>query len=990
MNRSALLILSIICISTLNSFARKTNYHQNHLTIDEGLAHNSIECIFKDSEGFVWIGTQYGLNRYDGFEIKTYRKNYSDSNSLSSNRIICISEDKDGHLWIGTNNGLNRYNKSTGEFTRFYSTDNYESIPDDRILTLKNIKGTLWIGTNEGLARFNYEKNNFKRFIPRRSDTSFSSLIIYDIIETKTGEIYIASNNNCLHKLNQSNNKFIPVYYSRDLSLMSNYRKHMVEDQNGNIWISAAYHGLARFNYKTKHSEILTPQNSSLNTVLLNGKLKLSPDNKLWLTSDGFGIIVYDISGNKFNSVQEEIENSNIVLNNKVYSILFDNQNIIWLGSFIDGVTILDPNPQKFTTLDTKKSNNGALSGNSVLGIFEDSKGNIWVGTDGDGLFKFDTTGNLTQFKHKPSDINSLSANRIVCINEDNEGNILLGSYTGGFITYNPTSKKFTRYAPGQSERSVSSHHVWTIYRESARKVWLGLLGNGIDLYNPQENTFTNLGPYSSKSISVNNVNINSIMKDKDGDIWFGTEGAGVNYLKSDAQQMSYSLPPPNSDKLNESVVRVIYQDSNGIIWFATGDGGLSRYDKDSGDFKYLPLTGTKSNVVLSIIEDGNKNLWLGTGNGLIQFNLLTEKFRHYTTNDGLQGNMCNRNSMIRLRNGNILIGTTNGLSLFNPDRLSTNHFTPKAILSKLRIQNKPVHINDTINGRIVLSKHLSATEDLTLKPKDKTFSIEFAAINHTLPQLGKFKYKLVGFEDDWNISNVDRRYATYTNLDPGKYTFKVIASNSDGIWSDYEKSINITVLPTFWRTVWFKSILFVVLFILFLTIYKYLLAEREKQYKREKEADEKKIIHLEKEKLEAELNNQTFNVIERNKTLVALRRRLSILTKRVDKKNEETLLDIIAQINKELKEEKDWKHIEPRLDKVYNNFMTTLKHKHNDLTISELRIAAYVRMGLSTKEISEIMQKTTKAVENDRYRLRKKLDITSNSSLKKYLLDLS
>jgi len=257
------------------------------------------------------------------------------------------------------------------------------------------------------------------------------------------------------------------------------------------------------------------------------------------------------------------------------------------------------------------------------------------------------------------------------------------------------------------------------------------------------------------------------------------------------------------------------------------------------------------------------------------------------------------------------------------------------------------------------------------------------------LPNKCKFRYKLDGFDENWKTTDASRQHVTYSNLSPGTYTFRVKASNSDGIWSKKENTIKIVVLPSFWQSIWFKLIVAICISLLFYAWYKYQLNLKEKEFLREKYAQEQKIGYLENEKLETELNNKTFNILSRNRTLLKHKRRLSLFVNKVDEKNQATLFDIIKEIDLEINEEKDWKHIEPRLDKVYNNFMTILKNKHSDLTQSELRIAAYVRMGLSTKEISELLQKSAKAVDSERYRLRKKLNIPPGVTLKKYLLDL-
>lgn len=981
-------LVAFISVFCVNLYGQNANYGYTQITINEGLAHNYISSTFKDSEGFVWVGTHYGLNRYDGYEMLTYRKDFSDTNSLSSNKITALEEDADGYVWVGTNKGLNRLDKTTNSFKKFFADNNFESIPSNQILCIENIKDVIWVGTEEGLAYYNSSKDIFIPVIPPRNDTTFVSLVVYDIFQTSDNRVYVTSENDCIHELDMETLTFSAICYKRDTRLMGNYNKKIIEDNSGNLWLSAVAHGLVRYNPGNKSSNVYSVWNSGLKTNMLFGDLILTASNELWIATDGDGIVVYDIAEDNFYSLHEKLEGGAHALNSKVMSFFIDEHNVVWLGSFNAGLFILNPNSHKFSSLS--RNAESLLSGHSVLSVFEDSKQHLWLGTDGAGLFQYTPQGELKNYRYSRTNSNSLSSDRIVCIDEDSDGQLLIGTYNGGLVTLNVEENKFQRFIPNGTSSSVTSFHVWDIMNYNDSIIWLGLLANGLDLYDIKNEEFISFSPYGENINKVSHANINTIIEDVDGDLWFGTEGAGVNILDKQTGKMLHELPDHNASELEESEVRCIYQDTQGIIWIATDEGGLYRYDKKNSQLDYISLAKVQpSNMVMSIVEDNSEQLWLGMGNGLLRFDINTFEYRRFNTEDGLRGNMCNRGAICKRANGEVLVGSTKGVSLFHPDSIGDNQILPKAYISKLLVQNKEALINDTVNGRVVLHKDIAYTNQLIFKPQDKMVTFEFAASNFTLPQKCKFKYILEGFEKDWQETNADRRFATYTNLNPGKYVFRVKASNSDGVWSEHEANVAITVLPPFWRTIWFKGVLLLLLLLIVYAVYKYLLNEREKQFREEKLVDEQRIMHLEKEKLEAELNNQTFSIIGRNKTLVALRRRLSILSKRVDAKNEQSLLDIIEQINKDLNEEKDWKHIEPRLDKVYNNFMTVLKKRHADLTLSELRIAAYVRMGLSTKEISELMQKTTKAVENDRYRLRQKLDIPSNSSLKKYLLDM-
>jgi len=988
-------ILSVLIFSVSYfsfCFGQKMDYKSRQITIENGLAHNTVECVFKDSDGFMWFGTHNGLNRYDGTQIKTYQNIFSDSNSISGNKVISINEDAYGNLWFGTsNNGLNRFDKEKELFYRYKSNNKPNSLPNNMINNIKLFSNNkLWVCTANGLALYNETTDDFITYFPADSGLQQTPFFVFDAIEMPKGDIYVATNSNYLFKLNAPSGVFTKLYYSRNSNLPGNYRKHLALDNSGNIWISAFAHGLVRFNPTNGKSAIFTPKNKMLNTDLLNGNLAIS-NNKLWLTTDGYGIVIFDCITEEFSSITSNQSKYNGLFSNKIYSIFIDDQQIIWAGTFDEGVNILDPNQLKFDILKTSSEKDFSLKGMSVVSIFEDSKNRIWIGTDGMGLFQYSNQGEVRHFLNDPNNQNSLSSDRIICIKENENGELLLGTYMGGLTIFNVDKNKFTRFLPENGNpNSISSNHVWDILIDSDKKIWLGLLGTGLDLFDAQQQKFSHFGSGSTNSNRLNHDNVMGIIEDKEGNIWFGTDGMGINILDKKSGTMLYSIFNSKKISLSNNNVRCVYEDSDGIIWLGTENGGLNRYNKKTQTVEcFYASDGLPSNIIYSITEDNNKNLWLGTAYGVSKFSYASKTFKNYDVSDGLQGYICNRNAIYKRHDGSILVGTTNGLSIFHPDSIVDLKITPDVFFTDLRIQNKIVLVGDTINGRVVLKKGLNFSSKIVITPKDKIFTIEFAAKTYTLPEKCQFQYMLSDFESSWKTTDAERRFVTYSNLNPGTYYFKVKASNSDGIWSANIKSLKIVVLPSFVQSIGFKFMIAGIILLLLYIGYRNKLIKKEKQFVREREAHEQEILWLEKDKLESELNNQTFGIINRNKTLVKHKRRLAQLATKVDAKNKATILDIIDEIDQEINDVKDWKHIEPRLDKVYNNFMTTLKNKHKNLTQNELRVAAYVRMGLSTKEISELFQKTTKAIDNERYRLRKKLEIPLNDSLKSYLLDL-
>lgn len=951
----------------------------------EGLAHNNVECIIKDTEGFIWIGTRNGLCRFDGYEIKTFTHSPADSNTLSGNRILSIAEDKSGFLWIGTyNNGLNRLNKTTNTITRFPHLQHGNNITKIKVFG----DSSIWFCTNYGLTQYIPAADTFiHRNMQSNNSSGLNSNNLYDILETRNGEIYVGTEHQTIQQFDKTSGVFKNIPYKRDPRLNIDYKKTLIEDNNGIIWITANVHGLCSYNPENGESEIYTEFNSDLTTNILMGSMDLDESGNIWLSTDDEGIMVFNPQTKEFYNIKKT-DSENSITSNHVYTLYFDNQNFLWVGTFDEGVCYYDPDRYKFAPSLYKPNDLTILSGKSVTSIFQDSEERIWVGTDGDGLYRINADGSIIEYHHNTSNINTLSTEVITSINEDHLGNILLGTYAAGFMILDPKTNLITRIYQGEiALEQLASSSIWNIFRDSDDRIWLGCLGTGLDLYDPDEGTFTNYGPQAQRDEKIDFPNVMAIMEIDDGDLWFGTEGQGIYILDRQTQKF-LQLPPDSTQTITtQGLIKCFYQDKWGNVWIGTEGNGLFTYYQKSKEFReYTIDDGLSSNIVESIIEDAHGSIWLGTSNGLSVYDPNTEKFRTYLMDEGLSGNKFNQNAMIKLSDGRIISGTSNGLDVFEPEKIITNPILPKIVFTTFKILNQEVHVNQMINDRIILSSDVNYCKEIVLSNRDKSFSLAFAALNYTLPNKCQYAYKMEGFDDNWIYTSSKIRSATYTNLPAGSYTFYVKSSNNDGKWGNNLRKISIKILPPFYETWWFKTlVIFLVVLIIFLG-YRYRLNSVRNTFLKQQFEQEKKIIKLEKDKLDNELQKLTFHILNRNRELIDQKNRLLGLSMKAKESVRIGLQNIISKLDEELSDDRDWKYIEPQLDKVYNNFVSRLKEKHPDLNLSEIKIAAYVRMNLSTKEISEFMHKTTRAIENDRYRLRKKIGLDTNDSLKAYL----
>ncbi len=983
-----IVFIGIIQISSL-LYSNENTYRFLSLTPKQGLSHINIECIFKDSDGFVWFGTRNGLCRYDGYNITVFHSS-NDSLSLSGDRILSINEDKDGVIWIGTyGNGLNKFDKKTEKFSN-YKNNNAISGRINRIKAFKD--GSLWVCMSHGLAKYIPETDSFKIFLhDDKTAQTLNDNCVYDITQTKNGNIFVATESNYIQQFNPETEIFNEIIYKRVSELPGNYRKRIVEDNDGNLWIAANGHGLCFLNTETKESTIYLKQKNQLTSNTLSGDMAVDNENNLWVCTDGGGINILNIATGKFTYLQNDENNLGSISSNHIYTVYFDNVNTVWVGTFDKGVNYYDPARFKFSSYLFKPGDLDSFSNKSIKTIFQDKKGRVWIGTDGQGLFMFDSKGILHSYYYQSNNKNSLSTNVITCINEDNSGNTLIGTYSGGLISFNPEKNKFFRFDDvGNSAQQIGSINIWNILVDSKKRVWLGLLGTGLDLFDPETKTFSHYGPYSSRNDKIDYQNVMAVMEDSDGDIWIGTEGKGIYVFDKETQKIIRLCSEEQNSFLTKGVIKSLFQDRHGFIWIGTEGDGLYKYNKANKEIVHFSSEdGVESNIIQSILEDNQNNIWLGTANGLTVFDQNANKFRHYIEADGLSGNEYNQGVLVQLKDGRFIAGTTSGIDVFRPDKIKMNQNLPRVILTKLNVLNQEIKPFQKINNKVILHKSITYTDNIIISYKEKSISFEFAALNYTLPEKCEYKYKLEGFDEHWNITTSDRREASYSNLDAGNYIFKVKASNNDGKWGNNERILNIKVLPPFYKTWWFRTLSGLILLSVFYLVYLYRLNIVKSRFRQKQIIQERKIMILEKEKIEAELQKLTFHVLNRNRTLIEQKNRLIGLSMKAREVVSTGLQDIITKIDEELTDDKDWVYIEPQLDKAYNNFVSRLKEKHSDLTLSEIKIAAYVRMNHSTKEISEFMHKTIRAVENDRYRLRKKIGLDSNDSLQNYLMNL-
>ncbi len=1014
MRRGVSVLFFTLCSVVLN--AQPAEFVFDHLGTDAGLSNLVVTSIYQDHRGFMWFGTFYGLNRYDGYEIKTYFNDPKDSLSLSDNRITCIFEDSFKNLWVGTNlGGLNLYVRDKDHFIQFrpdakgrhrISSQRVESIFQDH-------NGNLWVATNNGLNLFNYKSFQFESFYKNESDpSSINNNYIYAILEYDQREIWILTNGNQLNKYNGQPKGFHSFTLDERAPEALNSARLFFKDHTNNVWIGTFYDGLLKYNGEGLRQYKNDPQNvRSISHNLVKAVLQ-DRNGTMWIGTDGGGLNIYNKRSDDFLRIQADEENPESLNSNAIYALYEDRSGIIWIGTFGGGVNIYDPNKARFLNYLPEANDPGSLSHKSVLAFLEDSDNNIWIGTDGGGLNLFNRkTNSFEHFLNDPKDPNSLSSNVVKSIYQDRRGVIWVGTYLGGLNRFDPIKRKFKRIVSDSNDpSSPGTSIIWRIYEDSRGNLWLSTLGNGIHIYNRTTETFRHLQPYSHNN-ALNDYNVISFLEDSQGEFWVLTEDQGINIFNYDTGLFSYLRHnPDDSTSLSSDHAWVIFETRKKEIWIGTSGGGLNRFNRKTRTFDHFTVKdGLPSNVITNIIEDKLGNLWITTPKGLTRIDINTMTCKNFNSKDGLQSNDFNLNAAMVSDAGELYFGGLQGFNVFDPNEIRNNPFMPDVVITGFQIFNKPVQPGDA-NG--ILQTQITEASRIVISHRESVISFRFAALNFTSPEKNQFAYRLEGFEQDWNEAG-ERREVTYTNLDPGKYTFRVKASNNDGLWNNDGASLQLIVTPPWWQKPWFKVLLST--FIIFSiagvmrlrtrTIREKLQHEKEhaltlkeSQMREERLQHEKAMIELSKSKLEnevsfknSELASTVMSVVRQNETLLKIREDIDHAIRGEDKDAlVRHLKKIVKTIGNEVKPDQNWNQFELLFNQIHENFLQRLKERFPDLTSRDLKLCAYLRMNLNSKEIAPLLSLSIRGVEDLRYRVRKKMGLDTTVNLTEFILTLA
>ena len=960
----------------------------------------------------MWFGTYHGLNKYDGYRFTSYLTNPKDSLSISSSSISCLYEDRHKNLWVGTHSGgLNRYNRQKDTFERYtlgapparrVSANKIECIFEDS-------RGNLWVGTNYGLNLFDRATQSFRMFYARPGDhTALNSNQIYSVIENDRREILILTSARALNKYNPRTSGFTQVPVAIPRPGLETART-LFQDQQQRYWVASLDFGLLRFQngqWERYQHQVAQPRSLSHNQVRV---IMQTRRGRLWAGTDGGGIDVYEPASDDFTHIQADEATPGSLSSNAVYCLYEDRAGTIWVGTFGGGVSFYSPYKAKFAQYTYLPHVGNSLGNRSVLALLEDAGGHVWVGTDGGGLDLFDARQKtFRHFRHDPANPTSLSSDVVKTLYEDRQGNFWIGTYLGGLNRYEPVHNRFIHYtADANNPTSLTNNIVWSLYEDRRNQLWVSTLGGGVCQMNRATGAFTRFQPFTGPG-SLGDTNVVTMLEDGAGDLWLGTEDHGLNLYHPASRKFTYVRHnPKDPGSLSSDRIQVLFKDSRDRFWVGTADGGLDLMGRDQRTFQHFTTRdGLPSNVINSLVEDRAGNLWVSTNKGIARFEVDRHRFKSFDREDGLQSNEFAINSALLAHSGDLYFGGINGFNVFSPAGLVNNPATPPVVLTDVQVLNKSVKPGRPASR---LREHISEADTLTLSYKESAVTLQFAALNFIDPHKNQYAYQLKGFDDEWRYVGT-KHEATYTNLDPGHYTFCVKAANNDGVWNSHGTALTIIITPPWWKTVWFR-VLATLAALSSAVAFNILRGNRlrkrlqlekmQELYTKEAELretrlqHEKALVELSKTQLETEilhknskLATSVMNTVHQNEVLLTIRDKIKAAIEDQDvEQQRKQMLRVVRQIEREVTPDQHWHHFEALFNQLHENFMQRLKETYPQLTSRDIKLCAYLRMNLNSKEVALLMDLSLRGIEDLRYRVRKKMGLDTSVNLSEFVL---
>jgi len=784
------------------------------LSSEQGLSQDTVFCVVQDHQRFLWIGTEEGLNRYDGYSFKVYKNDPKDPASLPSNWISQIYEDRAHRLWVGTIEGLSLFDRATETFRNFRLPSKTASGFDQNTVTtiLEDRRGQLWVGTlGGGVNRVDPATGAFVATYRHKDGdaTSLSHNQVQRLHEDGAGRIWVGTTEG-LNLFDPERGTFVSYRRSDDpASLGHDWVWDIAGDRQGRVWVATYGGGMSLLDPSTQRFRRYQRQGGHIPNDWITSVF-VDREGMVWAGSDGSGLLQYDPAADAFVAFKSVPRDTSTLGKNVVRTIYEDTQANLWVGTYKGGLSMLQRRFQAFAFFTHDPLAADSMSeGAAVNAVIEDKGGAIWVGTSEGGLNRFDREeGTFRHFRSTPKSPHSLSNDTITSLHQDRQGRIWLGSHGGGLDLFDPAVGVVKRYAHRAGDAlSLGNDYVWAIAEHPDGALWLGTNG-GLDRFDPATGRFTHHVHDAANEGGLSDSAVRDVLVEENGDVWVATLG-GLDLLASGSAAFThFRHDPKNPQSLSNNAVVTLRRDAKGRMWVGTLGGGMNLFDTATRRFTaFRAADGLPAAAVYSICDDPGGDLWLGTNKGLARFNPERKEVKSFGLSNGLRSLSFNLGSCGRTHDGRLLFGSADGLYFFDPAAVKTDTYVPPVAFTSLRLFGQPATLGST------------ATE-LRLAYWQNLLSLEFAALDFTVPRANAYSYTLEGFRPEWTALG-PRHEVTFTNLDPGHYTLRIRASNSDGVWNETGASLQLFVAPPFWKTWWFRGLMVAAFAGLLLTIHR-------------------------------------------------------------------------------------------------------------------------------------------------------------------------
>ncbi|MDJ0878635.1 MAG: two-component regulator propeller domain-containing protein [Halieaceae bacterium] len=776
----------------------------DHLTVEDGLSQSVVHTIVQDVQGYIWLGTQEGLNRWDGNELRLYEHVHNDPYTVSDNYIWSIMVADDGTLWLGTDaGGLNRYNRENDTFTHFrHAADDATSLSNDRVrVVYQDRLGNIWVGTDGGgLNLLNAESRTFQRFQHDPADpNSLPSDSVLAMLEDRDGNFWIGTSGGGLARMDRDSGRFERFTHDANdpASLSDNSVRAIYQDRDARLWVGTYEGGLNLFDVASGSFQRFQHDPADDRSLSHNRVRAIYQDynGALWIGTDN-GLNEWRPSSGGFARYQHNLADDASLSDSRVTTITQDRGGVLWVGTYV-GVNSWNYLSDAFTYFQAEGTAL-RLSSNIVTSVHESRTGKLWVGTYGGGLNLIDEANGETRIYDTANSI--LPDDRVMAVHPDQQGQIWLGTRAGGLLKLDPNTEHFTVYAHDQDDTtSISSNAVTSILAERSGIIWVGTYGGGLNRFDTATGRFERFQHDPTDAASLSSNRVLAIYRDRQGTLWIGTENGGLSAMeKGEESFQRFSRDDSNPDSLSSNTAWLITETGDGSLWVGTNGGGLNRWtheDRRDQRVRFEKIRrsdGLPSDTVQGMVEDSDGRLWVSSNRGLVQYNPTNGQMRYFSRSNGLRSNDFMFSAVHRTRSSRLLFGGIKGLLAFYPNHITVNRHEPDIALTAFD-RGGPLATRYSTDEN---------DEELNLDYSNDLITFSFSGLDYSAPTRNRYRYKLEGFDQEWSVP-VEYDRATYTNLPAGSYTFRVQASNNDGIWNEKGAAMNLMVVPPPWATAW-------------------------------------------------------------------------------------------------------------------------------------------------------------------------------------------